>query len=215
MTGVQTCALPIFGQKQPQALIQQQRQKISQLQKQRLEQIQKQRTTLKTVQVSKLKTFQQQTQKQRLKKGTLQILDPFRKKSRGILPLPFGGKPKKRKKKLKIPPVKIGYNILIKKKGKFKRMNVVPLTKSKARDLGAFLTDKSVARTFKIKQSDSIAKKPKLKVPSSYFKRHQKKFRGRKVKGRFQPIRRVAIEKSKFAIDSRGEIGRASCRERV
>ena len=71
--------------------------------------------------------------------------------------------------------------------------------------MGAFLIDKSTARTFSILKSGTNAQKPFLKVPEAYFKKNIRKFRGRKVKGIVQPIKRLAIEKVKFAIDSRGE----------
>ncbi len=117
-------------------------------------------------------------------------------------------KPAKKKKIVvkKIPTVMLGYNVKIRSKGKLKKLNVVPLTKFRARDLGSFIADKSTARTFVLSRAATKAQKPKLKVPSSYFARNKRKFRGPKKKGKVQPLNNKAIEKRKFAIDSRGEI---------
>ena len=193
----------MIGQKQLPRLIQQQRNKITALQRTRQRTIQRTRQALTTKQAFKT----QQVTAQRTIGGNPRLLKPkiAKKPKKFFIPLPFGVKPKKKVKKKKIIKKNVGHNVFVKRKGKFKKVNINPLTKAKARDLGAFLTDKSVARTFKTKQSGTLAQKPKLKVPSSYFKKNIKKFRGRKVKGKVQPIKRVAIEKRKFGIDSRGE----------
>ncbi len=180
------------------------KQVTKQAQKIKQRQIQTQR------QVSQLKLAQllfpqQALKKQQLQKALQKLKEPILKK------LPFPPflllKPvvKKKKKLKRIPPSKIGYNVKVKSKGKFKKVNVNPLTKKKARNLGAFLTDKSTARTFRILRSGTKAQKPFLKVPQAYFKKNIRKFRGKKVKGIIQPIKKLAIEKIKFAIDSRGE----------
>jgi hypothetical protein len=120
-------------------------------------------------------------------------------------------KPKRivEKKKPIIPPSKIGYNVLGKplKKKRFVKLNQVPLTKAKARDLGAFLADRSLARTFKLKQTGKVAKKPKLKIPASYYSRTRKKFRDfRRVKGKKIKLRNKFIEKKgKPLLDTRAE----------
>ena len=120
-------------------------------------------------------------------------------------PIPTEKFAKKKKVKKVFVPSKVGYNVKVKSKGVFRKVNVNPITKKKAQSLGAFLTDKSTARSFRISRSGTKAKKPFLRVPPNYFTKNLRKFRGPKIKGKFQPIKKLAIERSKFAIDSRGE----------
>jgi hypothetical protein len=65
--------------------------------------------------------------------------------------------------------------------------------------------DRSTARTWKRKQVPFKAQKPILKVPANYFVKTRIKYRGRKVKGKVQPLKNLGIEKRKFAIDTRRE----------
>jgi len=99
-------------------------------------------------------------------------------------PFPFAKVKSKRKLVSPIKPTsKKGYYVLGKplKKRKFVRLNKVPLKQSEAKDLGAWLIDHSLGRTFKLKQSNRPAQKPRLKVPKSYFTKHRKKFRNFKI----------------------------------
>ena len=111
----------------------------------------------------------------------------------------------KKKKLIKVPLAKGGYDVFVKSKGKFKKVNINPLSKKKAHDLGSWLVDRSTSRTWKRKQIGFKAQKPILKVPTSYFEKTIKKYRGKKVKGKVQPLINLGIEKVKFAIDTQRE----------
>ncbi len=136
------------------------------------------------------------------------------KKKRALLEIkrPFVSRTTK-KKPLKRKPTgeerNIGYNVFGKpiKKKKFIRLNLVPISKTKAKDLGSFLADKSLARTFKFKRTDKPAQKPKLIVPPRYFAKVQRKFRDfRIVKGQQVPLKNTFIEKrGKFLLDTVSE----------
>ncbi len=104
---------------------------------------------------------------------------------------------------------KKGYNVFVKQKGKFFRVNEVPLTKKKAKGLGAFITDKSLSATWKIKKTNKKAKKPVLIFPTNYHSRTQHKFRGFKLKkGKKVPLKNSEIEKRKFRLDQFSEVKR-------
>ncbi len=183
------------------SLIEQQRQRVAQLQRQQQQLRRAQRAAFRVVTIPLLA----------LKPGTRTITSRITGKKiqvkRGKVPPPFAfrRKPKVRVKRKPVKLKKIGFNTFVKSKGKFKKQNLVPLTRKKAFNLGSFLTDKSTARTFQIKLAKRKAQKPKLRVPPKYFEKNKNKFRGKKIKGKIQPIKNLAIEKVKFAIDSRGE----------
>ncbi len=135
---------------------------------------------------------------QSLIKG-LKIISPIL-----VVPIPKRKRKRIRKKK---PKKRLGYKSLVKSKGKFKKVNIKPLSKTKAKDRGAYVTDRTVSATFKVK---SVGKKKKLgKLPKKqrgYFKRKRKKFRGFKiVKGKRVKLKNKFIEKRKARIDTRGE----------
>jgi len=127
-----------------------------------------------------------------------------------------------KKKPLKRKSVSLGtgYNVFVKRgslkglkvkrpttRGKplFQKANIRPLTKSQARDLGAFVTDRTISQTFKIKKTNKTAKKPLVKFPRNYFQITQRKWRGKIVKGKEQPFKNRIIERRKNAIDTLGE----------
>ena len=184
--------LSLVSQKASQEIILKERLKLKGLQKERLKLI------TRLAQVSKLKL------KEVLKLRPGVKLKPRpRPRIRLFVPPPFPGLKKLIKKKLvKVPLAKGGYNVFVKSKGKFKKVNINPLSKKKAHDLGSWLVDRSTARTWKRKQVGFKAQKPILKVPSAYFKKTIKKYRGKKVKGKVQPLINLGIEKRKFAIDT-------------
>ena len=115
-------------------------------------------------------------------------------------------KPRVIRKPKKVPISKGGYNVYGRSRGVFRKLNLVPLKKSKAKNLGSFLVDFSTSRSFKTQQIPFKAKKPRLKVPIGYYKKYRIKFRGRKVRGKIMPIKKIHIEKSKYAIDTKGEV---------
>ncbi|KKK40299.1 hypothetical protein LCGC14_3093400, partial [marine sediment metagenome] len=159
-----------------------------------------------------LQTFSQQfKQLQRLKQNELQRItqrEKIREKLVEIPKIPFVPlveKVKLKRKLIKVALKKGGYDVFVKSKGVFKRVNINPLGKKKAHDLGSWLVDRSTARTWKRKQVPFKAQKPILKVPSAYFKKTRIKYRGRKIKGKVQPLKNLGIEKRKFAIDTKRE----------
>ncbi len=186
--------------------------KTSQLQISSQKTKQTQQQKLKTAQLSAPLTKQVQLQKLKLK-SLVRSRTPSRLKS--IFRLPFIKVPKlifpdsrKGRRKGKIVPSFLsgekGHNVFVKAKGKFKKVNLAVLGKRKAENLGAWLVDKSTSRSYRIKPTSKLPKKPKLIVPNNYFGSTRKKFRGRILKGKAQPLRRfgVRIERSKHAIDS-------------
>ncbi|KKN67048.1 hypothetical protein LCGC14_0466020 [marine sediment metagenome] len=174
------------------------------LQKQRTDQITKQGQALKQAQALRTKQIlaQRAVSRQKLQK-LLGLKKPIPKPFKPFALL----KPPVKKKGIfiKVALSKGGFNAFVKSKGKFKKVNINPLTKKKAHDLGSWLTDRSIARTWKIKRIPFKAQKPILKVPANYFTKNIRKFRGKKFKGKIQPIFNLAIEKRKFAIDTPGE----------
>ena len=186
----------LVAQKASTIVLQKERLKLQVLQKERLKLI------TKVTQVSKLKLTQ-------VLKGKPAFPRPRPRPPRRLrIPPPFfllkKVKPLKRKL-IKVALKKGGYDVFVKSKGKFKRVNINPLGKKKAHDLGSWLVDRSTARTWKRKQVPFKAQKPILKVPSAYFKKTRIKYRGRKIKGKIQPLINLGIEKRKFAIDTKRE----------
>jgi len=103
------------------------------------------------------------------------------------------------------------------KKPKLIRVTRKPVSKLRARDIGSFLTDRSIARTHKIKGSRLKPKKSKLKVPVGYYAKTRKKFRGYKiVKGKRIPLKQKWIERrGKPLIDTLGEKRGLTARRRL
>lgn len=162
----------------------------------------------KTIQFQKLKI----TQFQRLRRFTRLVPTRTIKITGGgerVFLRPSPTELLKKKKKLFAPPVpisRIGYNVFVKSRGKFKKVNIRPIRKRKALDLGAFVTDQSLAATYKISKTNMKANPPKIKFPKGYFLRTNKKFRVKLVKGK--PIKNLAIEKRKFRLDTLREVNK-------
>lgn len=209
----------LIGSKATSASILKQRSKLTSLQTQRSRQLGKQQSRQKQVQRQVQRTRLRLTNRQVARQKATQRHKTFltgkvaaapKFPKFPVFPLPFKKKTVKKKKVSKkgIADAFVGgHNVFVKAKGKFQKVNLVPLKKSKADDLGSFLADKSTARTFRVKPVKQEAKKPRLKVPASYFAKNKNKFRGMKVKGKIQKFKPFTnkIEKRKFAIDSRGE----------
>ena len=98
------------------------------------------------------------------------------------------------------------YNVLVKSKGKYIRANKVPLSKSLAQSLGAFVTDRSLSAQFKLKPTSKKAKTTKLNFPKNYFTSTRNKFRDYKIrKGRKVPMKNQYIEKAGRRLDTLSE----------
>ncbi len=205
----QRLKFPLFSQKSRQLLKQEQavQQKLSESTKQaQASQIQLQTFSQQFKQLQKFKQSQLQRTRERIR-----ITKPPELKIPKRPPfIPIREIVKKKIKPIRVPLSLGGFNVFVREKGLFKKMNKAILKRPKAFDLGAFLTDKSTARTLKIKQVPFKSQKPILKVPSDYFKKNRRKFRGPKRKGKIQPIKNLAIEKRKFAIDSKSEVKQLS-----
>ena len=114
------------------------------------------------------------------------------------------------------PPTPQGYNVYGKKvkTNEFMKLNKVPLTKINAQNLGAYLTDESLARTFKLKPISSPPQKPKLKVPKNQFLKTRHKFRDyRIIKGQRKPLKNKWIENKFHLLDTRAEVNDISLRK--
>jgi len=182
-------------------------QRLKSLQKSRAKTLQQSTQQSKQLQRTRQKLKTQQKLQQKLKRGfriTRRIRPKKRLRRKIRIPLFKRGKKKVSKKKGK--PVE-AFNVLGKVKGKFVKLNSLPLTKRDALSKGAFAVDNSTSATFKI---EPIGKKEKvgklLKGEKSYFTKNKKKFRGVRIKkGRKFKLTNKFIEKKKKRIDTRGE----------
>ncbi|KKN69583.1 hypothetical protein LCGC14_0438860 [marine sediment metagenome] len=156
-------------------------------------------------QMSALKVAQKQVQRGR---GIGKGIPRGRLLRRGRpFPIPFGGGLRRKAVKRLIETKKQGYNSFAKAKGKFKKLNKVPLTKTQARNLSAFIVDNSTSARGLIKRvAGKKALKPRTRIPVGYFSRTRKKYRTFKiVKGRRIPLKNEIIELRGKRIDTRGE----------
>lgn len=189
-------------------------QRIKQQEKQRKKLILQQRTKITTKQREGLKLILKQRSISKLKltqllrssfKTTLKIKKPLLRKFRVPGAPPFFIKKIVKKKVFKKIPEKIskiGYHTFVKVKGRFRRVNIIPITRTKARDLGAFVVDQSLGATFKIIKTRKIAKTPRIIVPRSYFGVTRTKYRSPIRKGKKVPVKNLFIEKRKFRLDT-------------
>ncbi len=92
---------------------------------------------------------------------------------------------------------KFGFNVFANQKGKFIKLNTRPLTKPLARDLGAFVTDKTNATKFRLRRTNRFPKKPLRKIPENYFSKNSSKFK--------QTSDRRFSERKPFRNDSKAE----------
>ena len=205
-----------------------QRQKIKQLQKQKQKILQKAKQKLNQKQLQKQKQRLQQVQKQLNKlvpRGRIVTAPTIPRVPRiPIIPIP---RRKKRRRIITKKPVKkkIAYNVfarpLKKKKGRGRpkavKVNRVPLTKARAKDLRNFVTDTSLSRTARAKKTRGKPKKPKLKFPKNYSKKTTKKFRRHRiVKGKRKPIpKNTVIEKKRNLLDTIQEKNQITLRKRI
>lgn len=148
------------------------------------------------------------------------------KPARPIRPVtPIKSRIKKRKVKKKKKKIQRSYNVFARplkktkkqRKPKLIKINKVPLSRTRAKDLRNYVTDTSLARTGKIKATKGKPKKPKLKVPRGYAKRTTKKFRRyRIVKGKKKALPKgKVIERRKSLLDTRQEKKKITLRRRI
>lgn len=115
-----------------------------------------------------------------------------------------GGKRRIRKKKR---PAR-SFNVWVKPRGKrkFIKANTQPVSKTRAKDLGSYLIDQSLARTYKLRPNTKKPSKLGKIVPPGYSRKTRKKFRTfRQRKGIRKRLKNTFIEKGRFLLDTRGE----------
>ncbi len=211
-------AKQIIKARAKQSVLATQLSKQGQSMKQRIRQLEKARQKAKTKLAQRSLQRQRQKLKLRLQTLTIQkgklvginirpgfIPTPAQMRILGlVIPKPRK-KPKVPKKK---PEVFQGYNVYGKYKGKFMRLNKIPLSKKDALHRGAFAIDKSTANTFKIKGVRKVKKLGKLtKGEKGHFPKTRKKYRSYRIqKGRRITLKDKYIERlGKPRIDTRGE----------
>lgn len=124
-----------------------------------------------------------------------------------ILPLPEVEEPEFRNPVEE--PTK-GFNVFIRRKGKLIRRNKVPLTRSSAFGLGFLLADESVGRSGVVREAKKKGKSiPALNAITG------RAFKFRKPKGKTKLARDSFVERSRFAIDSIGELQGITARGRA
>ena len=176
----------------------------------------KQQTKQNQQVLQNLKQLQRLNQQLRLKNITIQDLSlstipqvPTTIRTGVGVPIPLPSLGKARPgKPFGVPEKKNqGYHAFAKQKGIKKRLNKVPLTKRQARDLSSFLVDNSTSRTGGIVRAiNKKSLRPQTKIPKGYFGKTSKKYRPfRIVQGRKVPLFNEFIERTKFAIDTKGE----------
>ncbi len=94
-----------------------------------------------------------------------------------------------------------GFDVFVKKKGKFKKATKKSLPFAEALSLGQKITDISAARSFKLGEGSLISGSP-----NSFFSKKDTSYKFRPSRSKKFPG--VFVEKSKFAMDVRGEVPR-------
>lgn len=129
---------------------------------------------------------------------------PKKLPTRGIPPVIRSGTKGRIKKRR---PKETGFNVFGKTKGKFMKLNRLPLRKQDALSRGAWAIDNSTARTLKIKPAGQTKRFGTIALKEKgYFNKKRIKIRGHRiVKGRKKKLKNTFIEKRRFGIDTRGE----------
>lgn len=184
------------------------KQKQTELTRTRIESLTNQREELlsrqRSLQILEQKLELQQKRRQRQIKRTSRLTFPLPSpKLKPIVPFipPLIGPGKKKKLFFEFPKLqREGFNVFVKQKGKFKKVNVKPLKRSDALSLGAFVADKSLAASFKIGKAKKDAKKPLLQFPKRHYTRNLIKFR------RAKKNKKTIVEKKRYRLDSVNEV---------
>jgi len=98
-------------------------------------------------------------------------------------------------------PTRQGFSVSVKSRGKFRKINRKPLTRSSALGLGADFVDRSTARSFFITKSKKKGKAKNILGIEGTFN----PFKFRRPARRSKLPRETFIERSAFAIDTPGE----------
>ena len=140
-----------------------------------------------------------------------------------IIPPRFKSKTSKRSRRKK--EKERSYNVYARPVKKMKgdkkprpvKINRVPLSKRKARDLRNYITDTSLSRTGRIKEAKGKPKMPLLKVPKNYASKTSFKFRGYKtIKGSRKPLPKgTVIERRNRLLDTIQEKRKITLKRRI
>jgi hypothetical protein len=198
------------------AIVKTPKSKLKDKQKTITKQIIREQTKLKKIQaikpVQKSKTRQAQAiknvitqlkQELRLVRA-LSVLPPISTFPPKLFIAPFKFKTKRRPTK-PTPTIK-GYNVYVKSRGKFKKMNTLPLSKTDAQDRGAYIVDNSTAATYKLVPLTKVKKLGKItaKEKGARKKIKQREYKYKK-KRKISTPRRYIEKKGKPRINTRGE----------
>ncbi len=124
-----------------------------------------------------------------------------------LLPLPQVDEPQFRRPE---DDPQRGFNVFLRRKGRLVRQNKVPLTRPSAFGLGFLLADESVARSGVVREAKKSGKSvPALNRATSIA------FKFRKPRGKTKLARDSFVERSRFAIDSVGELEGITARGRA
>jgi len=86
--------------------------------------------------------------------------------------------------------------------------------KTRAMDVGVNITDRTLARTFILKESKKKPKPLDFQIPKNYAKFYGFKFRDYQIKkGRRVPLKNKFIEKKQFIGDTAGELSDLNVRK--
>ena len=112
-----------------------------------------------------------------------------------------------------------GFNVYGKvvKSKKFKKLNKRPVSKQRALDFGALVTDTSLARTFEIRPAKGKTGELSVPVPEGYFNNNRRKFRDYKVK-KGKKVKRSSlryIEKGMHLLDTKEEVAGINLEKRL
>ncbi len=113
---------------------------------------------------------------------------------------------KKRKGKVRVGQTQV-YNVFGKDKGRFIKLNRIPLRKTDALNRGSFAIDNTTSRTLRIVPVGTTKKPGIIKAKEKrHFQKNKNKLRDfRIIKGKRKTLRNTYIERTRHAIDSRGE----------
>jgi len=100
---------------------------------------------------------------------------------------------------------------------KLRKINKVPLSKSRAEDLRNYIIDTSLSRSGEIRPGRGKIKNPLLDVPVGYASETEFKFRRfRQVKGKRVPLKQGAIiERGNFLLDTTQEVNDITLSKRI
>ena len=123
------------------------------------------------------------------------------------IPIIFDFKKKEKPRKIIQPKLDIGWNVLVKSKGKQIKVTKNPVRRDAAQDIDSFLVDNTLSAQFSLKESKKPPRNPKILVPRNYWELNKNKFRQFRIRqGKQIPIKNTFIELKNRRLDTFGEI---------